>query len=842
MDLLRTGSSTAPSASRLSLQTIIEVFVTFLLILMPAAFGAVNAWSQQVFITVVAGLCVCVVVRHIVHPDHCYIKTWLAVPLGLGVCLIVFQLIHLPVDLVDQISPHAVALRKQHLLDGIRPFSKMCLSLYPYGTKQELRFFLALVGLFLVILNTYHTLRMIKRLLTTIALIGGVFAVLAILQVMTQTDKIYWVVEIPNRLADAGPFVNHSHFSQFMNLSIGAAFARLFIILHQHILSRKNVSVSEVLAFLNSSHSRILWLMVACIVLGMSAIFVSLSRGGMISLVIAMSFMTFVIMLQMDTALFGKLAVILGLAAFMCILYFGFEAVYDRVATLQDLEKAQSGRWQIIQDIGVVWQKFPYVGTGLGTHAVVYPMFDQALIRSLAMYAENEYAQILEETGTVGLVLLIAFVFGVGFIYSKNLRRGKPIVRAISLGLGYGLLAVMIHSFSDFGQHILANAALTMTMCAIVIVASRLGKVSRLKGQYAICSPATCSSSRRVMTSLFLTGLLTLGGGWAIYGASKAWAAEIHWQHARRIETDLREQDWKGGDFAYLDLLSHATRAVEFEPDNIEYQFWLNVFRWRSISRETDPNTGNLLLYPETREFAEQIVEELKSAREHCPCYGQIVSFMGELEYIVLGDSNGISHILEAYELAPTDAGVCFMAATMHAELGQKEEAYEKLVRTIALDSSFFSDAAHICITQLHDTQLALDLAGDHRGRISHVANILSEYDDESDKVEAIRSMLKTMLIETVRNETDVPVHALASLAALQAREGDIESAISNYRKALILSYGQVNWRYNLAKLLEEKGLYGDAEHEARICLRIKPEFTQAKELIGNLSVRGSSQ
>ena len=200
-----------------------------------------------------------------------------------------------------------------------------------------------------------------------------------------------------------------------------------------------------------------------------------------------------------------------------------------------------------------------------------------------------------------------------------------------------------------------------------------------------------------------------------------------------------------------------------------------------------------------------------------------------------------MEHILDAYELAPCDAGVCFLAATVNAELGQTDEAFAKLVRTTNLDAGFFSDAVHICIYKLREPQLALDLAGDSVHRLSLVASVLSEEDSENELVDAIGVMIKDQLTEIVRDEDNAPAYAFASLAALQSREGAFESAISNYEKALIRAYDQVLWRYRLAKLLQKMERYDEATHQARICLRIKPGFKQAKKLIGELNLAPAS-
>ena len=40
---------------------------------------------------------------------------------------------------------------------------------------------------------------------------------------MIGNGKIYWLVPAPEGAARSGPFVNHSHYAQYVNLSMGAA-------------------------------------------------------------------------------------------------------------------------------------------------------------------------------------------------------------------------------------------------------------------------------------------------------------------------------------------------------------------------------------------------------------------------------------------------------------------------------------------------------------------------------------------------------------------------------------------------------------------------------------------
>jgi tetratricopeptide (TPR) repeat protein len=78
----------------------------------------------------------------------------------------------------------------------------------------------------------------------------------------------------------------------------------------------------------------------------------------------------------------------------------------------------------------------------------------------------------------------------------------------------------------------------------------------------------------------------------------------------------------------------------------------------------------------------------------------------------------------------------------------------------------------------------------------------------------------------------------LVSLAAICRGDGDIDEAIRLYRRALALNFGHYDWHYQLAALVAQKGLVDEAIHEARICLRLEPNYEPARKLMAELSLR----
>ncbi|MHC4539473.1 MAG: O-antigen ligase family protein [Planctomycetota bacterium] len=818
------------SASRFD--AVIEGLLIALLAFMPLAFGGVEAWSEQAVLALAAAISVCFLLKLVLDKDANVVWSWAYVPIALFILVVVLQLIPLPAAAVRILSANTVAVKNELLAD--LPHSgeflkSMTVSFYPNATKHDLRLILAVAAVFVVVLNTFREPRQVKRLLGAIAIIGGSIALLALAQQILGNGKIYWVVPPGVGRAYSGPFVCHSHYGQFMNLSIGAALALMLVRAHEAFTGKK-VSPAVVFEHLGSPAARALWFLAAMIVLGAATIFVSLTRGGMISLFIAAGFTTVVLSSRQSLKSQGWIVALLALGAFICVLYIGFDAVYDRLATLRELRDAEGGRWQILKDIATAWTKFPLLGTGLGTHAVVYPMFDRSTIAALAAYAENEYAQAAEETGIVGLVTLVGFGILVWVAFVRNVRTASVPIRSAAYGLGFGLLAIMLHSLSDFGQHLPANGVLSAAFCALMLGLARPRHKAHPSGRATIAP--RWSRGLRIAALVCVSGIW----GWALLGANTARLAEANWEKAFAAERGLSERNWQGSDEEYIALISHAAKAADYQPDNVEYRHWLNVYRWRSLSRMTDPNTGSIVIPEQAVGSVRRIAEEFHKVCLLCPTYGTTYCVVGQLERFVLNDPNGADRIRRGFELAPCDPTACFVAGLLDVEEQQLDASFEKFSRAVELDGRLFRNVADVYIYDVGRPDLAVAIAGDNRARLSYVANALADMQEHKDVAEKAQARVFELLKEQCSG-ADAPASALASLADMYRKQGDCDAAIQHYRRALIIDYGQVQWRFALARLLREEGRIPEAMSEANICRRLRPQFKEAEKLIEELSV-----
>src|SRR5207244_6768522 len=136
--------------------------------------------------------------------------------------LVLLQIAPLRSQVISVISP-ATAQTKTQLLSDLPGASehlrRMTLSFYAESTLRQFRLLVAVSAVFVVVVNIYQRIDAIRRLLIAITTIGAAVALLALAQDITRSGQIYWTIEVYGGLAKSGPFVNHSHFSQIINLS-----------------------------------------------------------------------------------------------------------------------------------------------------------------------------------------------------------------------------------------------------------------------------------------------------------------------------------------------------------------------------------------------------------------------------------------------------------------------------------------------------------------------------------------------------------------------------------------------------------------------------------------------
>ena len=808
----------------------IEWLMLALLAFMPFAFGVVDAWSEEIVVSLSGIMLACLMVKMILRERAGLVWSWAYVPLALLILLIMVQITPISSNILALISPQTAALKTELLSDAPNAnaaLGEMTISFYPLATARALRLVLALAAVFVVAVNIFQHGRQIKRLLAVIAVIGAAVALLALMQILTGTEKLYWLVPTNGGPALSGPFLNHNNYCQFMNLSIAAALGLLLIKLEEEFQGMP-VTLPSIIGVLSEKRLRWFWYLSGMIVLGIVTIFLSLSRSGMISMLVAAGIATFLLALQKRLRTRGWIMAAMAVFAFGSVLYLGFDGVRDRLVSLGQVRE-YAGRWQLSRETLAAWAKFPVLGTGLGTHEFVHPMFDGSNLTAKASHAENDYAQLAEETGLAGVAMAIMFGIAALCGYIRCAKSADPRVRAAAVGIGFGLAAVVVHSFVDFGQHLPANACLSAVFCGLLISMAR-------KGWQQDESPAVQNSASTLSRLAAAAGFFCVFGiwAWSVTSVAAARRAEAHWYQARHIEKRISKQQWKVSNSDYAALISLAQKSVEAQPQNVLYRYKLNHYRWQSISRVTDSQTGDILLSPKAIRCVRHIADSLDRDRAICPTFGPNYSLAGQLKLFVLGQPRGAQLIHKGYVLSPCDPAACFAAGILDISEENIDDGFDKLQRAVRLDGTFFHDAADILIERAHRPDLAVELARDNATWLLKVAADIEKLSPNDELVAKARSRA-TELLAAQCEQPDVSAGLLALTADYTMRNGDWATAAAYYRRALAKNCSKLDWRLSFAECLAQSGRISEAIDQAHICLQLEPELPAAKELLVNL-------
>jgi len=341
------------------------------------------------------------------------------------------------------------------------------LSLDPYSTRLVLVQIATLLIYFaatLVFVDTPHRLHLMVR---TIMIFGFVLAIFGLTQSFTSPTKVYWVRELSQSTA-FGPFINRHHFAGYMELTIALPLGLLFA----GVVDKKKW---------------VLYLFVAGL-MGV-ALVMTTSRGGIISLVAEIAFLTIVTAIwrtqserrgRRKSSPLKSVAVRAGMAGalliglFLGVLLLGGEFSIYRFIDSVNTDDPTTGRahfWAVTLDI---IKAHPIVGTGLGAFGVIYTRYDSRNGLFRLEQAHNDYLQVLSDAGIIGAVLAFSFV---ALLFWKAISRARSkddFRRGVALAALSGCFAVLVHSFFDFTLHTPSNALLFLVMAALATLNGRV--------------------------------------------------------------------------------------------------------------------------------------------------------------------------------------------------------------------------------------------------------------------------------------------------------------------------------------------------------------------------------
>ncbi len=315
---------------------------------------------------------------------------------------------------------------------------------YLYGTVSAAQFSLLYGLVFFVAVQVFHRDKNLDRILGMLGLFGFLLALFAIIQHFAGNGKIYWIRPVTDESSVFGPYVNRNHFAGVMEL-----LAPLPVVL----ATRSDRSMLERFASMFAGG-----VMVA-------AVFLSGSRGGMLSVVAEFMFFIGCVLLVRR----GSRSTWMGIV-FFCVLAAGLVAwvgtvdMVERIGTLADQfnSATMDQRSTILRDSLVMVKELPLLGWGLGQFPNVYPQFRSFYTNFFVNAAHDDYLQLLVETGFLGFAMAVLFIV---LLYRGGFKRWRAGNRA-NLAALVACTGLLVHSFVDFNLQIPANAVLFFLLSA----------------------------------------------------------------------------------------------------------------------------------------------------------------------------------------------------------------------------------------------------------------------------------------------------------------------------------------------------------------------------------------
>lgn len=443
------------------------------LFLSPLLFGTVEVWSialMEILILTVFSLWLKkaqdryshhkLTVRGIRHLD-----VPLLYPLIFLLFLSIFQILPLPLNIIKVLSPQAYKIYTAST-DNVYH----TLSLHPHSTILEIiRLFTCIIAFFLTI-QLFSRERELIRLVKAMMIIGTFLALIGIFQMIFWNGKLLWIRELRHGGTPFGPYVNRNHFAGLMEMLIPLSTGML--IMFSPPLFLKNGLRHGISEFMRHERANVFILSLASVVIMITALFLSLSRGGIIGLSLSMVLFGILLILRKSTKRKGILIVLISAITFLTVGWFGWDRIIDRFESLKDTGVSSEMRFHNWQDSLKVIKDFPFTGTGLGTYEHVYPGYKTIRSQERWEHAHNDYVEGIIEMGIIGLAIAMYTVFRFYRLMLSGLMKRRLLeARLLSLGALAGITGILVHSITDFNLHIGANGLYFSVLFGIALSA-----------------------------------------------------------------------------------------------------------------------------------------------------------------------------------------------------------------------------------------------------------------------------------------------------------------------------------------------------------------------------------
>ena len=287
----------------------------------------------------------------------------------LGIAFCILQLIPLPMEIVEWISPKAAFFHRMAFPEAIADGSWASLAAYAYPVRQSLVRFSVYGLLFLGMIQVLNTRKRIETAAAVLLTMMALESVYGIYQTYAGGHHILWYRNALNALDVSGTYINRNHFAGLMEIGIilATCFSAAIPVRKQETRTGSSFHrrlMNRMLPYLSGRHGgekRILILFLG-VVIGIGLI-LSASRGGMIAAAGGLFSVCILFLIQTDHRRKGYVLLALVLVIAVYSSHIGVDYALGR---FRDIEGDFEARYRYVRTTLSLFADFPAVGTGIG--------------------------------------------------------------------------------------------------------------------------------------------------------------------------------------------------------------------------------------------------------------------------------------------------------------------------------------------------------------------------------------------------------------------------------------------------------------------------------------------
>lgn len=368
-------------------------------------------------------------------------KSLLTIFIIIFISTLTLTVIPLPSSIINLTSPN-ISSQNQAVEQAIKDSAHIGLlkEFHPYFSISRNRS--GTIRMILLIIAGLASASLSKRLhctqkmqyLKNIVLVATILAVAGYLSqwVFPQGKKIWWTFDALHG-DPVGCFINRNHFGGFLAMLCPSAM----------VLSINSLMKKRTLPIL-------LWC--SSFILILFAILSSLSRGAWIATLIALTVTTCLLWSSNKNKYLLASGAVLVLSLTILVALKTNTELRVRANSLANITESTSAqmRMETWRDSLRIFPDYALLGTGMNAFRMVFPQYRTSSSRKEFKHCENEYVQILVETGAIGITLITFIMLCVSKKWIANFDIRDANNAVLNIGIAGAVVAALAHACFDF--------------------------------------------------------------------------------------------------------------------------------------------------------------------------------------------------------------------------------------------------------------------------------------------------------------------------------------------------------------------------------------------------------